>query len=296
MGEHHAAGYLQRLLREPGPYRRRWQMKAERVSPSGLINQAAVCSVLSEHLWDSGEVPESDHELPRRLRDRVSRALRGEVLTAVTLRWFIAAFGIRAADAERLWALLSGSDAAVLIRGSESGSAAVPGTGTQPPLHRTLAVHEHHYLGPDGLPSRHRTLQVIEALVDGLSHYPYRCDTDALAVEVLQGGSIDDTLHRLPGGFFETEITLADPLPRGQTSTIEYLTTFHYRTAPPAEFRRGASRLVESVDIRVQFHSQKLPRRVWWGRWRSTDGPLTQRIAVSLDSIEDTVVGFLWEW
>lgn len=304
MGESHAAHYLQRLLREPGPYRRRWQARAERLHERE-INQAAVCSVLSEYLWNSGEAPETDHELARRLRDKVSRALRGEVLTATTLRWFIDAFDVRPADADRLWGLLSGSNSAILVQSAQNGSP-LPFADPRPASHRTLTVHEHHYLGADGLPSRHRTLQVIEALVDGLSRHTYRFDTDALSIEVLQGGQIDEELRSLPGGFFEAAIALADPLPRGQTTTIEYLTRFHYRTPPPPEFRRGTVRQIENVDLRVQFHPQRPPRQVWWGQWESTDGPLLHQIAVPLDSsltaqrfldsMEGTVVGFHWEW
>lgn len=304
MGESQAAHYLQRLLREPGPYRRRWQARAERLNEHE-INQAAVCSVLGEHLWDSGEAPETDRELPRRLRDKVSRALRGEVLTATTMRWFIDAFDVRPADADRLWGLLDGSDSAILVPAAET-PAVVPFTDHRPASHRTLTVHEHHYLGADGLPSKHRTLQVIEALVDGLARHPYRVDTDALSIEVLQGGSIDGGLHRLPGGFFEASIALADPLSRGQTTTIEYLTRFHYSAPPPPEFRRGATRRIDNLDLRVQFHPQRPPRKVWWAQWRGTDGPLLHQTVVPLDSslaaqryldsIEGTVVGFHWEW
>lgn len=304
MGEHHAADHLYQLLREHGAYRRRWQVRAERLRLGGVVNQAAVCSVLSEYLWDAGEVPETDRDLPRRLRDRVSRALRGEVLTAATLRLFINAFDVKPSDADRLWTLLSGSQSLILVR--QDARPSPPATAAEPVRHRTVALHEHHYVGADGLPLRHRTLQVVEALVDGFRRYPYRCDTDALAVDVLQGGWFEGAVRRLPGGFFAADIVLNDPLARGQTTTIEYVTTFHYRTPPPREFRRGAMRRVDNVDILVRFHPECLPNAVWWGEWESADGPLLRRVPVALDSshavhrylgsIEGIVVGFLWEW
>ena len=57
------------------------------------------------------------------------------------------------------------------------------------PRVKTLSLHDHHYLGPDGLPDRHRVIHVIEALVDGVDRVPYRADTNALTVEVGQGFS-----------------------------------------------------------------------------------------------------------
>lgn len=89
------------LLLDPA-CRRRWQSRAAR-HHYGRINQAGVAQVLAEWMWDSGEAPESDLQLPRRLKDRVSRALSGECLPPPTLHAFIEAFQIPDPVADRLW-------------------------------------------------------------------------------------------------------------------------------------------------------------------------------------------------
>lgn len=103
-----AAAYLRELLERPGKYRAFWETRIARLGKSAL-NEAAIARVLAEHLWDVGERPDTDVELPRRLRDRVSRALDGSVLSAETLRWFIAAFKIDPRSAAHLQHLRTGA-------------------------------------------------------------------------------------------------------------------------------------------------------------------------------------------
>ena len=100
---HPAARHLCALLAAPGPYRTRWLRHVTRTTP-GRVNQAAVARVLAEWLWQHGEHPDGDL-LPRALRDRVSRALGGRSLSAPTLRLFVAAFAMSAADEAVLWEL-----------------------------------------------------------------------------------------------------------------------------------------------------------------------------------------------
>jgi hypothetical protein len=102
------AKYLVTLLGEARPYRARWQAKAER-SSAASVHQGAVARVLAAYLWDSGQAPDTDQDLPRRLKDTVSRALRGKVLAPVTLGWFIEAFAMSAVDAARLWTIYTGT-------------------------------------------------------------------------------------------------------------------------------------------------------------------------------------------
>ncbi|HYK66510.1 MAG TPA: hypothetical protein VEV45_01095, partial [Streptosporangiaceae bacterium] len=63
---------------------------------------------------------------------------------------------------------------------------------------------------------------------------------------------------------------------------------------------------VDNLDMRIEFHPDKLPRWVWWAHWDGGDGRVLEREAVSLDSqhsvhrylrsLEKTVVGFYWRW
>src|SRR5215470_17568801 len=92
---------LQSLLLERDDYRGLWSRHEQRSASSG-VNQAAVARVIAQHLWESGERPDSQRRLPRMLKDRVHRALAGEVISPETLNWFIGAFQMTSEDARRL--------------------------------------------------------------------------------------------------------------------------------------------------------------------------------------------------
>lgn len=301
-----ASAYLRELLAAPGPYRQRWLPHATVRTPGATVNESAVCHVLAHHLWDSGEVTDQRTDLPRRLRDRVGRALAGgdghTVLTRRTLRWFIEAFAMSDADARVLGALYDGSANARVVVGSSP-----PFTRPRDVRHRTRALHEQHYLGADRLPAWHRTTQVIEALDDGLATHLYAYDADALTVDVEQGGDLRGDQLDLGGGLFGSMIRLTRPLNRGETTTLVYTTRFRYRLAPPPEFRRGAGNRVERVDLRVEFHPDALPAQVYFASWPLLAGAAPQdsrpvpiepdhSVHHFLEVIEHTIVGFWWRW
>ena len=108
MGARAASELLRQLLSEDPRYRKVWERHSVRSGPQ--VSEAAVCRALASHLWDAGERPESDHTLPRRLRDLVSRALSGRVLTRRTVMWFVEAFAMRAADRDQLLRLLNAAE------------------------------------------------------------------------------------------------------------------------------------------------------------------------------------------
>ncbi|MBO0825785.1 MAG: hypothetical protein J2P27_18320, partial [Actinobacteria bacterium] len=105
-------------------------------------------------------------------------------------------------------------------------------------------------------------------------------------------------------------ILLASTLDLGETLTLEYWHSYRYAGDPcdsrEREFRRGGLRQIDNLDLRVEFHPDKLPSRVWWAHWDGGDGRVLQREMVSLDiqhsvhrylrSLEKTVAGFYWEW
>lgn len=171
--------------------------------------------------------------------------------------------------------------------------------------YRTVSLHEFHRVGADGLPVEHRTIHVVEALSDGLTRYPYRFDTNAIAVEVVHGGKTSP-LYRFNETLYAVDILFARPLKQGETVSLEYHTLFHYRTPPPREFRRAVFRRAESLQTRVEFDPHKLPRSIWWTEWAALDGPIIRKKEVVLDAelavhhyltdIERAIVGFCWEW
>ena len=304
-GTQAAAAYLRELLLRPGRYRRKWEQYAER-SRVGQVNQLAVAEVLAHYLWEHPRAAGDVDVLPRQLKDTASRALSGKLLSQATLGLFMDAFGFGTFERQRLLKLWEGSAQVRVLSGPRAireDKARALGR----PQTKTLSLHDHHYLGPDGLPERHRVIHVIEAVVDGVDRVPYRADTNALTIETGQGFSgLAGQVYQPMAEVFVVDMLLAKPLALGETATLEYSASFHYPVPPPPEFRRIVQTFVENLDIRVEFHPAKLPRNVVWAVWDGMDGPIVERENVSLDSqfavhrylrlAEKTAVGFHWDW
>ena len=228
------------------------------------IRQAAACQVIAQYLYDTGDYPETDQKLPRRLKDRVSDALGGVRLTRETLDWFAGAFDLSPHDSQRVYDIHRGDTEPVTITGTlpppDFGSGIRPG-------HRTALLFEHHFVGRDGIPLHHHTQQTIYALAtDELASYQYRIDTPEAEVRVKRGGTAGQD-YPIGHGYYAIDITFPRPLRYGQTQYLDYWTNFHYSTAPPPEFRRGTHQRVEHLDMRVEFHREMQPRQVWWAEW-----------------------------
>lgn len=97
------AATLRRILLTDLRCRRRWLRHARR-SGAQQPNQAGVAWVLALELWDRGEVPESRRALPRSLKDRISRALSGRLVSASTLALFVDAFDLTEEQEKELYA------------------------------------------------------------------------------------------------------------------------------------------------------------------------------------------------
>jgi hypothetical protein len=300
-----AAAYLRELLLRHGKYRRKWEQYAER-SRAGQVNQLAVAEVLAHYLWEHPRASKDPDVLPRQLKDTTSRALTGKLLSKATLTLFSDAFGLGELEREQLFKLWEGSARVRVLSGPRAiGDEKAVRLGS--PRLRTLALHDHHYLGPEGLPVKHRVIHVIEAIVDGVDRVPYRADTNALTIEAGQGFSgLAGPVYQPIAELFVVDMLLAKPLAIGETATLEYTASFHYSAPPPPEFRRVAQFHVENLDIRVEFHPDKLPSDVVWAIWDGMDGPIVEREHVTLDGqfavhrylrlAEKTTVGFHWDW
>jgi hypothetical protein len=300
-----AAAYLRELLLRPGRYRRKWEQYAER-SRHGQVNQLAVAEVLAHYLWEHPRAQGDVDVLPRQLKDTASRALSGKLLSKATLALFVEAFSFSTLEREQLLKLWEGSAHVRMLSGPR-GIRADQADRLGPPRLKTLALHDHHYVGPDALPVKHRVIQVIEAIADGVDRVPYRADTNALTIEVGQGFSgLAGPVYQPIAELFVVDMLLAKPLAIGETATLEYLTSFHYAEQPPPEFRRVVPAFAENLDIRVEFHPDKLPGHVVWAIWDGLEGSIVERERVALDSqfavhrflrlAEKTAVGFHWDW
>jgi hypothetical protein len=289
----------------PGRYRRKWEQFAERSRP-GQVNRLAVAEVLAHYLWQHPRHRGDADVLPRQLKDTASRALSGRLLSKATLALFVDAFGFSVAERDQLTKLWAGSAHVRVLSGPRAiGDDQARALGRH--HFRTLSLHDHHYLGRDGVPARHRTIQVIEALADGVDRVPYRADTNALTIEAGLGISgLAGPFYQPVAEVFVVDMLLASPLAAGETATLEYCTSFHYAEPPPPEFRRIVQASAENLDIRVEFHPGRLPRTVEWAVWDGMDGPIAEREPVALDSqfavhrylrlAEKTVAGFHWDW
>jgi hypothetical protein len=232
-GARQSGMYLRELLNST--YRDRWA-RAEFAmrGKSGKPNQAAVAQVLVEYLWDRPRKPEDRDLKPAQLKDLVSRALSGTVLSRQTVQLFVDAFGIEKDDATVLWRQWEEKELARVIFGELP-----PIEGDAPNLQRyqTISLHEFHYLGPDGRPVRHRTIQDIRALVDGLDSHRYSFDTNEVEVERVQGGT-PSAPYRLQGSVWAVDLKLPSVLNRGGMTSMEYVTKFHYACDVEPVFRR----------------------------------------------------------
>lgn len=284
---------LAELLTAQGRYRQMWERQAKR-RRGPVVNQAAVAAVLADYLavLPPREAPSPD------LVQVVRRALRGEVLTHETLALFIGAFQLSAADARMLLGLRRGER--LPPRGRKVRSA--------PALtHQTVVLHELHEIGSTGLPVRHRTIQVVQALVPGLSSYTYAFDTSAVGVRALRG-AVCGPVYPIGDGLFAVDLAFPRPLRLGETASLEYETDFSYDVPPPPEFRRATRGRIERMELRVQFHPDRLPSSVAWTLWRdpSPDAVVLAREIVALDTDlsvhrfvaagDAATVGFAWTW
>jgi hypothetical protein len=307
-GQYAAGRQLQTLLLRVGLYRDQWEDAARNTSRAiqrNKLNQAAVAEVIAQHLYDNGH-PETDTKLARQLKDKVSRALSGNGLTPETLDWFVQAFHISPHDTRRLHDIYDGHIELTEIVGNLEPPE--PGSGIRPLDHRTTLLFEHHYIGCEQLPVHHHTQQTIYSLSDGLTSYQYRIDTPEAEVRLKRGGT-PGKVYPIGHGYYAIDISFPHPLSFGETQYLDYWTNFRYSAAPPSEFRRGAHERVEHLDMRVEFHQDKLPRQLWWAEWadyRDIHRDIVMREDVTLDeersahryldAIEHTVVGFYWEW
>jgi hypothetical protein len=285
------------LLAQPR-YRRRWQRYSN--VQRAELSRAAIAAVLDAHLFETGSV-DSDHR-PRSLENRVGRALNGQRLSDRTLELFIAAFEMTAEHADELRALLRGAPTSeqLVVATALSGERPMPRRTA-----RTLQVAEHHEVGADRSPSSHVTRQLLEA-VEETDRYHYVFDTTHAAVSVTTGGTPVAAFRVVGTSLCVVEIRLTEPLLPGQTTHLEYRTSFAYPEPPVPEFRRGASAGVRHLALTVRFDADVRPREVLRARWagiEATEPFEAEPVELvggqaSLELVPDgeCVIGYTWHW
>jgi len=295
---------LHKLLISHPAYRRKWMNHAQR-SRLDRISYAAVSQVLALYLWDQGVKPETDVDLPRKLRDTVRKALLGEKLTHRTLSWLIEAFEIEDLDAHTVWGLFSGGSVTNLgDEGISHTLASPPPPLVKPQVLRTTTLFSRYYIDSDRMLKRIETSHVVIALEDNVDTFAYSPRDNTHTVEVIAGGTFVG-FHESSPGFVGAELKLDHPLRKGQHVSLQYAT--HHRSDFDActDVRRAARKRMDNVDLRVIFENP--PTRAWWCVWDAySSGKVVQRIEATITGknevhqfvpfIEETIVGFSWEW
>jgi len=306
-----ASEYLRELLLRPGRPRRNWEQYAERTRP-GQVNQLAVAEVLARHLWQHPRRDRDGDLLPRQLKDTAARALSGRLLSRGTLELFMDAFALPDAEQDQLWRLWEGSPRVRMLTGDRAiGPDAADRVAALlgPAGHQTLSLHDHAVVRADGQIGGVRTIQVLEAIRDGLDSIPYIYDTSALTLRVGHGCEPPAGPGlQVEDGPYVLRLPLARTLSAGETLSLEYATTFHYSgeaTPEQHQYRRAVMRRVGNMDLRVEFDPECVPSAIWWAVWDGVEGGIIEQHREQPDSqnsvhrylslVEKTVVGFYWE-
>lgn len=296
------------LTREPR-YRRRWRAEVRRASARDP-HQSAVAVVLAQHLWDTGEVAESDADLPRRLKDVVARAVGGRGISHQSLGWFVGAFQMSEEHERRLWHQFEAD-----LRADRP---AAPGVrpAPHPPLteaegagatasYRTQSLIEQFEVGADRSRRRH-TLEHIMRAQAPLDRVTYRFDTPEVQVEVARGGTPGPVRPDFAPGMFRVEIELRARLQPGQTTILETVASYPAGGPVAHHFRRALRQTAGGVSLEVRFDPAAVPQRVRWVAPASEERPefTAEEVPLSPDHgvhrfltpSRDCAVGFEWDW
>ncbi|MEU4763331.1 hypothetical protein AB0H12_08745 [Actinosynnema sp. NPDC023794] len=294
---------LTELLQTNPRYTRRWRAAARRLRGSGVA-PAAVSQVIALYLWDTGEHPDTDTDLPRSLRDRIRRALLGEHLTGETLTWFITAFEMSDQDAQRLWATFSGDTVGPLD--AIIDTVPVPRPMGKRQWHRTMTLFERYFFGSDRSYIQRRTMQVVQAIEDGVDSYLFNHEPFASRIDVLYGGHVGEH-YEYGGGLVSDDIMFGRTLQAGQRIAIEYETFFDPGVHQPTEVRRPVRARVENLDFAIRFVAGYTPQHVWFCAWPDHylgDPVLSEPLSLDASGAahrfvayaQQAVLGFRWEW
>ncbi|MDO0924110.1 hypothetical protein QQY24_01195 [Streptomyces sp. TG1A-8] len=301
-----AAGRCLRvLLTERREYRRRWLAYTRR-RRGDEVSYSGVSQVVALHLWENGLRSDTDRELPRKLRDRVRQALRGEQLTHETITWLTESFDFSPEDVTEVWDAFSGRSAVDLGgNGVAFTLREQPVPLIRPQRHRTTALFTRYYVAADRALRRIETSHVLVAAEDGFEVFAYSPRDTVIGVASVVGGTFTGFSPSSPG-YVGMEFQLDRRLSKGEHASLHYTTLHRLAPDPCVHVRRAARKRMENVDMRVIFDAV-VPRTAWWCVWDDYSGtePIRRiRTAISpagelhqfFPYLEQAVVGFQWEW
>ncbi len=292
-----AAGELLReLLGTRARYIRAWRVHGDR--QRGEINQRAVAKVIALYLWDAGLRSDTEVDLPTQLKNIVNRALLGRRLTASTLEHFIRAFDMSEDDQRELWRVFAGDEGVAHTIVTPRGMA-------RRQWHRTNSLFERYYLDVNRVVVSRRTVQGIEAKESGVDSYLFNHEPWVTQIDVVHGGRIGRH-YEYGNGLVADDIVLDRPLLAGERTALEYVTQYE-REYELSEVRRPARGRTSNVTLGLHFAPTAVPGQVWFSVWTDhiLGAPVEEQpidlmpnasALVCLPYIEQTVVGFRWQW
>src|SRR2546430_1729130 len=149
-------------------------------------------------------------------------------------------------------------------------------------------LHEHHWLGANGLPARHRTQVNIRSRIEGLRIYQYRFDTDLARVHVPRNhGAEIGPVYQMTDEIYAVDFRFDRPLGIGERDYLEFWTILQYKEPPPREMRRATHEQIEDLYLRVTFNKQKVPSEVWWAEWVDYQGENNRASAYEPYTLDD---------
>jgi len=141
-------------------------------------------------------------------------------LSKQTLEIFIDAFGVLTKDAESLWRQWRGQEEGQVVVGSLASPESMPNYRTRE--YDILMLHEHHWLGANGLPACHRTQVNIRSRIEGLRIYQYRFDTDLARVHVPRNhGAEIGPVYQMTDEIYAVDFRFNRPLGIGEQDYLE---------------------------------------------------------------------------
>ncbi|SFM02589.1 hypothetical protein [Streptomyces pini] len=296
---------LRALLAGRRAYRARWLAHTRRRRGDD-VSYSGIAQVVALYLWESGLRPDTDHTLPRKLRDRVRQALLGRRLTHETITWVTESFDFTSEDiAEVRDAFLGRSAVDLGGNGVSFTLRSEPVALVRPQGHRTTALFSRYYVSADRALRRIETSHVLVAVDDGLETFAYSPRDTVTGVESVVGGTFIGFRTSSPG-YVGAEFRLDRRLLAGEHSSLQYTTLHRPASGPCVHVRRAARKRIDNVDMRVVFEAVR-PRAAWWCVWDTYSGSEPIRaigIDVSAEGelhqffpyLEQAVVGFQWRW
>ncbi|MDO4899010.1 MAG: hypothetical protein Q3965_06825, partial [Rothia sp. (in: high G+C Gram-positive bacteria)] len=199
------------LLHKPH-YREKWMRHVQR-RRGNEVNQRAVASFIASQLSDQTHQEIS----PASIKDRISRALTGDVISDSTAQMFITAFEFAPQEVQELQRALLQHQMALKIAQADDKNLSSPSDYTIMSSFLEAYIDEYGYI------THFISTEVIRAEADVVTEFFPRFESETAWLSLLEGGELAhiSTSKRQDAicgtnTFWKMKVTLEHPLTRGQ--------------------------------------------------------------------------------